>query len=87
MKKSDSISHLNKLNSIINGSKNIIDSIDQGKTINIEKSIKASMLNSIKLAEELKYIITQLTVDDYKSNPNSNDDDAVANLMHMFGMK
>lgn len=68
MKKEDAIGHLNKLNTIIAGSNNIIQAIESEKTINIEKSIKAAMLNSIKLAEELKFILTLLVEDPGSAN-------------------
>jgi len=45
------------LNTIEKGSKQIIDVIDTGKKINMEKAIRAAMSNSIILVQQLKMII------------------------------
>jgi hypothetical protein len=47
---------MNNLEKIIKGSRQIIDAIDSGKNVNVQRCIKAAMINSIVLAEEiLKY--------------------------------
>jgi ribosomal protein S26 len=85
MEKMKSVPILNKLNKVINGSQSVIEAIDNSSSINHEKAIKASMLNSILLAEILKEILKELVEDDYINNPSSNK--AVNDLMNMFGMK
>ena len=85
MNKSESIKYLDK---IINGSKSIIDSIDDGKSINTEKAIRASMTNSILLAECIKYILDEIVEDNYSfSNNTSKSNNELDNLMNMLGIK
>jgi ribosomal protein S26 len=69
MKQSDSIKIFDKLNKVINGSKSIVENINNSSSINHEKAIKASMLNSILIAEALKDILRDIVVLD--KNPNS----------------
>jgi len=85
MKKSESIKYFDKLNKIINGSKNVIDQIDQSSSINHEKAIKACMLNSVLLAECLKEILKDIVVDDYKAS--SKDEDMLKTVGDLFGFK
>lgn len=60
MKPLEAIPHIQKLNKIINGSQQIIDTIDADKEINTKKAIRAAMLNNKLLAEEMKTIIGEL---------------------------
>lgn len=68
---------MNNLEKIINGSKQIIDAIDSGKNINIERCIKAAMINSILLAEEL--LRNQPTQKNQQENPQ-----VVKDIFSMF---
>lgn len=69
MEKMKSVPIFDKLNKVINGSKSIIDSINNSSSINHEKAIKACMLNSVLLAEALKDILRDIVVDEkYNSN-------------------
>ena len=86
MEKMKSVPIFDKLNKVINGSKSIIENINNSSTINHEKAIKACMLNSILLAEALKDILKDVVEDDYVPN-NRNSDDNLDTLMNMFGMK
>ena len=61
MKPLDATKHMNALNKVINGSQQIIDAIDSGKEINVNKAIKAAMFNNKIIAEELN--ISPLDVD------------------------
>ena len=86
MEKMKAVPIFDKLNKVINGSRSVIDNINNSSTINHEKAIKACMLNSILLAEALKDILKDVVEDDYVPN-NRNSDDNLDTLMNMFGMK
>lgn len=85
MKQSESIKLFDKLNKVINGSKTIVDTIDSDSKINQNKAIKASMLNSISIAETLKEILKDIAVDDFKSKKPDKDFGDI--FGDMFGKK
>jgi ribosomal protein S26 len=87
MNKSESIKYFDKLNKVINGSQKIIEAIDNSSTINHEKAIKASMLNSILLAECLKEILKDIVIDDYEYSNSKKDNAGLDDLMNIFGIK
>jgi ribosomal protein S26 len=87
MNKSESIKYFDKLNKVINGSQKIIEAIDNSSTINPEKAIKASMLNSILLAECLKEILKDIVIDDYEYSNSKKDNAGLDDLMNIFGIK
>ena len=60
MKPLDATKHMNALNKVINGSQQIIDAIDSGKEINVNKAIKAAMFNNKIIAEELKITLGEI---------------------------
>jgi hypothetical protein len=51
---------IDSLNLISKGSKSIVTAIEEGKNVNIQKAIRAGMLNNIKLVEILKEMIDEL---------------------------
>jgi len=84
MDKMEAVKHLDKLNKVINGSNQIIETLDSGKDINILKCIRATMISQSILATELKFVIDSM-VDKSNYNSAKYDNDAMKNLGDIFG--
>ena len=80
MKPLDATKHMNALNKVINGSQQIIDAIDSGQEINVNKAIRAAMINAKILAEELKITLGEVVKFD-----NPSDNGLFNDLMKGFG--
>lgn len=69
---------INRLNKLIERNNKVIQAIEEGKNINIEKSIKAVMLSSNELASVMKSVIAEMRLG--TRNKYSNDD-----ILNQFG--
>jgi len=82
MNKADSIKYFDKINVVLRGSKSIIDVIDLGKEFNRDKAIKASLLNSISLAECLKEILKEIVETDCKNKKDKDFSDVFGDMFN-----
>ena len=74
------------LNTVINGSQKIINAIDGGLPISTDKAIRASMKNSIALANTLKNIISsQVRTNKYDDSKKYDVPEEFEDLFSTFG--